>query len=342
MKRASVADVAQLAGVSTATVSRVTNTPHRVNEQTRNKVLKAIDELKFVKSAAGFSLKVQHTYNVMVIVGSVGNIYYSEIFEGLQREADAHGYSVIISFPSPDDVSSQITSRLRSGRVDGVIVLSGNDLSDKDFELLKTVYSGTPPVVGFAEKRGELRYPHVYIDNKKAAYTATQHLIEAGHERIGHLLGPEGYPVTSERLAGFRAAMNDAGLLVDPKDVYQAGFHRDTGRRAARSLARRAVRSTGMFCCNDEAAMGFISELAILGISVPDEVSVVGFDNIAVADAYVPALTTIGQPRGEIGVRAMSMLLDVMRDPAGNAGRVDELEVRLARRASVARPRPAS
>jgi len=260
----------------------------------------------------------------------------------LQREADAHGYSVIITFPSSQDVSSQITDRLRSGRVDGVIVLNGSDLSDPDFELLKTAYSGTPPVVGFAEKHGVLRYPHVYIDNKKAAKTATQHLIEAGHKKIGHIMGPEDIPVGSERLSGFQEAMADANLWVDPKNIYRSGFHRDVGRRAARQFARRTKRPTAMFCCNDETAMGFISELAILGISVPEEVSVVGFDNIVVADAYIPALTTIGQPRSEIGARAMALLLDVMNEPEKNAGRVDELEVRLARRASVARPKPTS
>lgn len=342
MKRASVADVALLAGVSTATVSRVINAPDKVSEGTRKKVLEAVDELNFVKSAAGFSLKVQHTYNVLVIVASVGNTYYSDIFEGLQVEAEAHGYSIIITSPSPEDVSGQITNRLRSGRVDGVIVLHGADLSDADFELLKFVFHGTPPVVGFAEKKGLLRYPHIYIDNRKAAYTATQHLIEAGHRKIAHMMGPEQYPVSGERLAGFTDALKDAGLTLDPKDIYPTGFHRDGGRRVARQFARRTIRPTAMVCCNDETAMGFISELQILGISVPDDVSVVGFDNMTVADVYVPALTTISQPRGEIGARSMGLLLDLMRDPTISANRVIELEVRLAKRASVARPKPQS
>lgn len=342
MKRANMLDVARHAGVSTATVSRVLNSPDRVGEATRNKVLEAIDALKFVKSATAFSFKVQQTNSILVLVSNIGNIYYSEVFEGVYHEAEAHGYSISLAMPKPENVSEQITDHLRAGRVDGVIVLDSLDLTADDFDLLRSIYSGTPPVVGFSEKAGELRYPHVFIDNKKAAITATNCLIEAGHKDIGHITGGDNTAAASERLAGYREALIEAGLTYNADNVFSGGFHRDFGRSTARQLARRTQPPTAMFCASDEMAMGLISELHILGIEVPSDMSVVGFDNMVIADAYVPALTTISQPRGEIGRACMSFLLDVMADPRESDGRVVELEVRLARRASVAPPKSLS
>lgn len=340
MKRASVSDVSKRAGVSTATVSRVLNSPERVATPTRDRVLEAIQELNFVKSATAFSFKSQTTKNILVAVNNVGNIFYSEIFEGLQRRANAHGYNIIIKSPSLEEGSDPINEALRTGSVDGVITLDDYFPLEDDFALLRKIYQGTPPIVGFAERPDYLPYPHVYVDNRTAAKTLTQHMIDRGHTHIGHLPGPVGKSASSERKAGFLLAMSGAGLTVNPEDIYESGFHRDVGRRVARRLARRQAMPTAVFCANDETAMGFISEMSTLGISVPDDISVVGFDNNSFADVYVPALTTIAQPRGEIGVSAMDLLYDVMTNPRANKNKVVELKFRLASRLSVARLRP--
>lgn len=340
MKRASVSDVSKRAGVSTATVSRVLNSPEKVSEQTREKVLAAIEELNFVKSATAFSFKSQQTHNVLVVVRNVGNIFYSEVFEGLQRRANAHGYNIIIKSPDLEDGSDPVMDALRTGSVDGVIVLDPYFPSEDDYAILRSIYQGVPPIVGFAERPDYLPYPHVFVDNRAAARTITRYMIERGHTRIGHLPGPPNVAATAERKAGFLDAMEEAGLSVDPEDIYEGGFHRDVGRRVARRLARRQILPTGVFCANDETAMGFISEMATLGIVVPDDISVAGFDNNAFADVFVPPLTTIAQPRGEIGVSVMDLLLDVMTNPKVGRNRVVELRYRLASRLSVARLRP--
>ncbi len=340
MKRASVSDVSKRAGVSTATVSRVLNSPERVSAPTRERVLEAIQELNFVKSATAFSFKSQATKNILVAVNNVGNIFYSEIFEGLQRRANAHGYNIIIKSPDLEAGNDPIIEALRTGSVDGVITLDDYFPPPDDYALLREIYQGTPPIVGFAERPDYLPYPHVWIDNRAAARAMTKHMIDRGHTHIGHLPGPPGSAATAERKAGFMEAMSEAGLKVDPEDIYEGGFHRDVGRRVARRLARRQTMPTAVFCANDETAMGFISEMSTLGIAVPDDISVGGFDNNAFADVYVPALTTIAQPRGEIGVSAMDLLHDVMRDPTANRNKVVELKYRLASRLSVARLRP--
>lgn len=339
MKRANVSDVARTAGVSTATVSRVLNDPDKVAERTRERVLKAIDKLKFVKSATAFSFKVRQTHNLLVLAGSVGNIYYSEIFAALHHHAEQEGYRITLATPHAGEVSRQITDQLRSGRVDGVIMLDSYDIEPADYEMLTEIHGGTPPIVGFAEKPGILCYPHIFIDNFKAAFTATQHLIAKGHKRIGHISGPKSRPVTEERIGGYKAAMKAAGLEIRDEDIFEAGFHRDHGRNAARIIARRKDRPTAMFCASDEIAMGLMSELSHLGFRTPDDMSVVGFDNIGVADVYIPALTTISQPMQQIGESTFALLRRVMENPLYRVEAVIELEASLADRESVAPPK---
>lgn len=340
MKRPSVGDVARRAGVSTATVSRVINTPERVAEPTRRRVEHAIEALGYVQSATAISFKAQRSRIILVAVANVGNVYYSEIFEGVHHTAEAHGYATIITSPAVTP-GMRIVDQLRTGRVDGAAILSGYAFPDEDLELLGRLNRGTPPVVGFAEKRGVLSYPHVFIDNRRAARELTGHLIEAGHRRIGHVTAIPGQPVTEERMAGFHEALCEAGLSAEPGHVWDGNFNKTGGRAAARAFAalREADRPTAVFCANDETAMGFVAELWLHGVAVPRDVSVVGFDDIMLADAYVPALTTMIQPKPEIGTSAMRLLLDVMADPAANAGRVIELGTRLVVRDSVAPPR---
>jgi LacI family transcriptional regulator, repressor for deo operon, udp, cdd, tsx, nupC, and nupG len=340
MKRASISDVAQRAGVSTATVSRVLNDPDRVSEATRDKVREAISELNFVKSATAFSFKVSQTHNILAMVANIGSIYYSEVFEGMQRKAEEHGYGVIISSTPPgEQFSWMVTDRLRSGRVDGIIVLDGAEIQQEDYAILKKIYGGTPPLVGFSEKRDHLLYPHVLIDNRRASREATQQLIDAGHTAIGHITAPPNFAVAGEREAGFRAALEAAGLEVNEKFIFDGGFHIPSGRSAVREMLKLKDQPTALFCANDELAMGAVSELSGAGIRVPDDFSVVGYDDICLAEAYVPALTTIRQPRHEIGAATMALLLDVMRAPDAGDDRVIEKKLHLIVRDSVGPPK---
>jgi len=340
MKRASISDVAHRAGVSTATVSRVLNAPDRVSEKTRERVVAAIAELNFVKSATAFSFKVSQTHNILAMVANIGSIYYSEVFEGMQRKAEEHGYSVIISSTPPGQkFSEDVTDRLRSGRVDGVIVLDGAEILQDDYDTLKKIYSGTPPLVGFSEKRNHLLYPHVLIDNRKASRIITQQLIDAGHKKIGHITAPPDFAVAGEREAGFRLALEAAGLTVDDRFIFKGGFHSPSGRQAVREMLKLEDQPTALFCANDELAMGAIAELHEAGIRVPQDFSIVGYDDIVLAEHYVPALTTMRQPRHDIGAATMALLLDVMRSPEAGDQRVVEKELHLIVRDSVAPPK---
>ena len=337
IKRASVADVARLAGVSTATVSRVTTHPERVAEETREKVLSAIAELNFVKSAAGLSLRRQRANSILVVVNNLGNTYWSEIFQGIHERAEAHNYDLMITTLREE----RYMDRLRTGRVDGVILLEQTRMINDNYDDLCREFGGTPPIVGFCELPGSARFPHVLVDNRKAAYRATKFLIEAGHRHIAHVRGPDQKPVARERLAGFMEAMLEHGLTVGPDDIWISEFHRDGGRRIARRMARLPNLPSAIFFATDEIAMGAISEFATLGIRVPEDVSIMGFDNNAYADVFVPALTTMAQPREQIGVAATDLLFKIMSDRkearrrSGKMPEIIELKVHLARRNSV-------
>lgn len=345
MKRASVADVARLAGVSTATVSRVTTAPERVAEETRNKVLAAIEELDFVKSASGQNLRQQASFNILVVVRNIGNIYWSLLLDGIHSRAEAAGYGVMLSTPGNVGENGGFIDRLRTGRVDGVILLDPIQLSDEEMNRLDQQFNGSPPIVGFAEKPNGTQFSHVFINNEVAGYRATKYLIECGHTRIVHVHGLDHNVAAVERLAGFRRAMKEADLPVGPDSLWPSEFHRDGGRRAARRIARLPKMPTAIFCATDEIAMGCISEFDTLGIRVPQDVSVMGFDNNSFADVFVPPLCSMAQPREQIGVAAMDMLLEILEQNAqaelsgGETVRreikVVELAVKMAKRASV-------
>lgn len=338
MKRASVTDVSRRAGVSTATVSRVLNDPQKVSEDTRLRVLAAIKELNFVKSATAFSLKAQQSQNVLVVVSNIGNIFYSKMFQGVQNRAEENGYSVIIA-SRERGLHHPVLERLRTGRVDGAIILDPTSLAAEDLEFLKNAYSGTPPIVGFAESPALLPYPHVFVDNFRPAYDLTRHLIELGHREIGVVQAPDYLPVRDERLNGYLRAMRDAGLEVQPDIVFTGGFESDAGHRVARQLLARDRMPTAMVCANDEMAMGMISDLAKAGIRVPEHLSVTGFDDCTLADVYSPPLTTVAQPRERIGVEAMNLWLRILADPQTPADTIVTLDTAMRIRGSTAPPR---
>lgn len=337
MKRPSIGDVARHAGVSTATVSRAINAPETVTEKTRRKVQDAVQALHYVQSETARNFKKQRASAVLVVAHDIGNIYYSELFRGIQRRAEVSKYSISIAHPSPGGTEDMILSHLRTAKVDGVIILSGHEIADADLALLTKLYSGTPPVVAMCEERGYMKVPHVLIDNERAGYIAGRHLIEMGHTRIGHAYGPPRTPVRRARANGLKRALNEAGLPVIENCFFEGGFNTLGGRAAAQSFLALAERPTAVFCGNDEAAMGFVSQLSKYGLSVPDDISVLGFDDIVLADSYVPALSTIHQPKEEMGRQAMSLLLDIIEKRTTAPLPIVELPVHLVPRDSVKR-----
>ncbi|TNU74050.1 LacI family transcriptional regulator [Miniimonas arenae] len=306
--RPSVADVARIARVSVGTVSNVLNRPERVSEGTRERVLAAIEELDFVPSASARQLRAGVAQTVGAIVLDVGNPFFTLIARGIEDRLEADGLALLVS--SSDDDPARETRFLNlyeQHGVRGVLVTPcGPDLSD--FEALRE--RGTHVVLMDAD--ADSSFPSVSVDDVHGGSLAVGHLVARGHERIAFVNGPASIRQCVDRLLGARAALADAGR--SPKDLLEVpitSLNVESGDDAAlRILAMpEDERPTGIFCVNDLVALGVLRTLLRRGVRVPQDIAVVGYDDISFAGMLMVPLTTIRQPIHEIGWAAADLLL---------------------------------
>lgn len=317
--------VAELAGVSTATVSRTLSRPETVRPDTRERVLSAIKETGFVPNKQAVDFRRQATRTIILLVRDISNPFYLDIYKGVEEFAFGAGYKVLMGDARNDDARiCHYIEMVRNRQADGLILMTGR--------LPKAaMIAPLPPIVVALEMLEDIILPMVAIDNCAAAARAVQHLIALGHRRIAHVTGPMEELMNRHRHDGYLAALRDAGLPSDAALTVQGSYRLDSGRRAVRHLLRSQAAFTAVFASNDEMAVGVINELRAHGHRVPQDVSVVGFDDIVFADAADPPLTTIRQARREIGGRAMAMMIGILngQQPDDNEVLIDvELVVR--------------
>ncbi len=330
-KSATIQDVARVAGVSTATVSRTLSKPSVVARTTRDAVLKAVADTGYRVNATASNLRRQRTGSVIVLLPNLANTFFAQILAGLASVLTPAGYGMLIadtqSGPDPDE---RLTHYLASGQADGLVVLDGT-LSPAALSM-----PGRPPVVCACEWMGDA-VPSVRVENERGAALAVGHLARLGHRHIGHVTGPGGNVLTRTRLEGYRAALDRLGLPMRADWVLEGDFTMDSGAAAARVWLAMEDRPTALFLSSDEMAVGFMGEVQRAGIRVPEDVSVVGFDNIEIARHLSPGLTTIRQPRTDIGARAAELLLGLIETGASSAPS-EVIEVEFIRRSSAGPP----
>ncbi len=311
-QRASIKDVARVAGVSTATVSRALATPDKVAEPTRNKVMSAVVETGYVANAMARNLRRRRTNTVVVLVPDISNPFYSNIIQGIERIAHSHQYRILLGdIQEQAEREQAYVNLVMQKQADGVISLSRSlpfelavDQSEPD--------PHWPPLVMACEYYGPIDVPVVRIDNRAAAHEAAQHLLQLGHRRIAYIDGPEEFPICAERRAGYEQALEEAGISADSQIEVQGDFSLRSGAEAMNLLLGREGRPEAVFVANDEMAIGAIKAIKSVGLSVPADISVVGFDDIRFADYCDPPLTTIHQPRNRIGENLMQVMLGVL------------------------------
>jgi LacI family repressor for deo operon, udp, cdd, tsx, nupC, and nupG len=306
-----IQDVARTANVSTATVSRALSFPEKVSEGTRLRVLRAVEETGYAVNQIARNLRRQTTGAIVVLVPNLGNQFFSMILAGIESAASRAGYTVLISDTRPPVGSQMLLDYVRDNRADGLISLDGalppHILATSD----STSGGRRRPALVFAcEWRDGL--PSVRFDNEGGAEMAIDHLAGLGHSRIGHVTGPLENVLTEARFRGFSRAMARHGFAVRNDWLIGGDFMLQSGVLAARTWLQLTERPSAMLLANDEMACGFISELHRHGVEVPRDLSVVGFDDIDMAERYIPALTTIRQPRHEIGEAAFAAFLETM------------------------------
>jgi LacI family repressor for deo operon, udp, cdd, tsx, nupC, and nupG len=304
-------EVAKRAGVSTATVSRVLSRPQVVAPETRRRVLQAVKVMAYAPNSAAKNLRTLRSGKLLVTVPDIANPFFSLILQGIEDAAQREGQAVLFGDTQNDEKREErYAMMLQRKEADGLIFL-GHRLPKVAADMVRAAAPGCAPVVNGCEYNPRLRIPSVHIDNAAAASEAMEHLYSLGHRRIGIVTGPLVSPLSRERLRG--ATMRARAEGAEHEFVVMHGdFSIESGVIAAERLLERAERPTAVFCFNDEMALGVLQAARRHSLRVPQDLSVVGFDDIRFARHMDPALTTVAQPMREIGEGTVRLLLDIL------------------------------
>lgn len=329
--RVTITDVAAEAGVSIATVSRVMHKKDGVSPATLARVQDAIDRLGYESSLVARSLRSRRT-NVIGFSVSEIEPFSAELLKGAGKALSGSGFELIVyagNHPGPEQAGweRKHLSRLGGTLTDGIVLVTPEQLD----------VSTATPIVAVDPHIGASSLPTVTSDNLTGAVTATRHLIEMGHRRIGHLSGRSDLRSAELREQGFREAMADAGIPVDESLVRVGGYDAASARAPVHELLGRRDRPTAIFAANDVSAIATIRVAAELGIEVPGDLSVIGYDNIPESALIDPPLTTIDQSIQRMGLEATEMLMRLIDDPESGPTHV-MLSTELIVRGSCTRP----
>jgi len=339
MKSSTLQDVARVAKVSTATVSRTLSNPGIVSESTRRRVAEAVEITGYRINRAARNLRTQRAHSVLVLLPDLANPFFSTILEGISRTLSHRGYSMLIaSTRQVHDGGERLIDYLDDARADGMIILDGG-LDAQVMAMLETAPQAGRILFACEWVEGA-GFPSVRCENGEGARMAVTHLHDLGHRRIGHVTGPEGNVLMHSRRNAFVAETARLGLDLKSDWIIAGDFSLAAGCLAAQAWIAMEDRPTAIFCASDQLAMGFIAELSRHGLTVPDAVSVMGFDDIDFAEQFIPPLTSIRQDRLSIGETAARMLMARIVTPGdGNPEHAAVLPVSLVVRGSTAPPR---
>jgi DNA-binding LacI/PurR family transcriptional regulator len=304
-------DVAERAGVSVSTVSYVLNNSGPVAEARRARVLDAVRILDYTPNESARGLKRRSSPTVGLVVPELSNQFFALLAEGVERAASERDALVVLCAPEAAGGTESPNARLvRSQRLSGVIYLSGGSTSPES--LIELTRLG--PVVLVDERIPGFDVPAVVSDSRRGAREVAQHVLNNGHKKLAVIGGPTNLWTAEQRLAGYREAVAAAGLDPDRMDVVVGDYHQPSGADLAHGLLSRpkSQRPTALLCANDLMAVGALEYCKAAGIRVPDEVSIVGFDDLPFVSLLTPSLTTVRQLANDMGYRAATILFDML------------------------------
>ncbi|MFD3158450.1 LacI family DNA-binding transcriptional regulator [Haloimpatiens sp. FM7330] len=306
---ASIKDVAKEAGVSIATVSRVLNNIDVVNEETKKKVLEAIKKLQYRPNIVARSLKTQRTSTIGMIIPDISSQFYPEIVRGAEDVANIYNYNIMLCNTDLDlDKEMEYLKVLREKMVDGILYMS-NSLQPKIVELIEQLQI---PMVLIENIDDQKKFPSVTIDNESAAYDAVNYLVQKGNKKIAYIghKNNEGN-VNSFRYLGYKKALKENNMKLDEDLIYCEGLKVEDGYKGIIKIIEKQ-KIDAVFCGSDECAMGAINALRERNIKVPEDIDVVGFNDVYEASVFYPKLTTIAQPMYDMGSVGMRMLIKII------------------------------
>ena len=304
---ATIKDVAKMAGVSTTTVSHVINKTRFVAKETEEAVMQAIKSLKYSPSAVARSLKVNTTKSIGMIVTTSESPYFAEIIHAVEDHCYRQGYSLFLcnTQNDPEKIKNHV-EMLTKKRVDGLLVMC-SEYTQHSLDVLSS-FSSVPMVV---MDWGPNADTDIIEDNSfNGGYIATKHLIDCGHKAIGLIAGELDKTTARTRYEGFVKAMNEANLPIHENWIMEGFFEPEDGYECMNKILVQDNLPTAVFCCNDVMALGAISAITEKGLRVPDDISIIGYDNIHSSRFYAPPLTTIHQSKSRLGAQAVNLLFE--------------------------------
>lgn len=304
---ATIHDVARAAGVSSATVSHVINKSRFVSPQTRQRVLDAIDQLRYRRDGVARSLRRARTSTIGVIISDITNPFFADLVRGIEDRIYGRdeGFNLILCNTDEDEARERMCLEvLQERRVEGLIIVPASGNAAEFVELVE----GGLPIVFADRSLAGVDADVVLVDNLDGTFRLAQHLIGLGHRRIGVLRSSLAPSSTLERIAGYRRALEAARIPLDEGLVHDGGADVDDARRAALALLDGPDRPTAVLCTNNVMTLGMIHALADRGQRCPEDVAVVGFDDFPWADAFSPRLTALAQPAYALGAEAVDLL----------------------------------
>ena len=311
MEAATLKDIARELNISVSTVSRALRDSYEINAETKRLVMECAARLHYRPNPIALSLKGSSSKAIAVVVPQIANYYFSQAINGIEEVANQRGYDVLI-FQTNESYEREVAN-LRQAvarRVDGVLISLSSETSDVSH--LRELQQSGMPIVQFDRVAPELETPRIVAGNYAGAFAATEHLIRSGRRHIAHLTIQPWLNITRERLAGYRAALEQNGLAYDEGLVHFGTFGPDEVGPLVDALLARTPRPDAFFTASDRLVLGCLAALRQRRVAIPEEVALIGFTNLNVADMLSPSLSTVVQPAKEMGQEAVVRLLDLI------------------------------
>jgi LacI family transcriptional regulator len=319
MKATTIYDVAKEAGVSIATVSNAINGKGKVSNKKRDEIFEVMKRLKYQPSVIASALMGKKTYTIGLLIPDISNPFFSEIARTVEDLAHSEGFSVIVcSTDNRDERVEKYIRLLEQKNVDGILIGTGVDNADILAQLVEKSF----PIVMIARETAGIEVHRVLTDDFKGGAIAAEHLIKKGHRKMAVLSEHFNVSSSCERVRGFRFGLFEAGISLDSKDIHSCESTIRDGKRAATAILRGADHPTALFCCNDLLAIGALQAAKEEGISVPEQLSILGFDDTILSTVTNPTLTTIAQPMNQMVKLAFDLLI-------GSLDQTDDIKQRI-------------
>ena len=313
-----IKDIARQAGVTPGVVSRALNNKYGVKETTRELILKIAREMDYYPNTAARSLVTRKTDTIGIMMADISEPYYAHIIKGMEYVASQTGHTLLFSNSYESVEHNRVLQKMVfAERVDGLVIV-GSNIQEKNFVF--SLLEQNIPFVLLERNFTDPRINCIWVDNVDGAYLATKHLIEKGHRKIAHIAGNLFNQVTLDRIEGYKKALNDAGIGYSEELVTSGHFVSRDAYEVMKEMINQGC--TAVFAASDTMAYGALQAIAETGLTVPDDIAVIGFDDLEFSGLTNPPLTTIRQPRHEMGQKSLELLTAILRRDKENGHKI--------------------